>query len=194
MTGPLHLVLVLGFVALFGYFMSAGARTFGHDETDVNAAFLAQFSFLFTGAIGTPLLSFRQQVHPSNGIAAGILMACSLLLYEWARRTVRERGLQIAWSGRVPDAVCEEGPYARVRHPVYASYLLAFLAVPVAFPRLATLAVFLVNLALYIHAARSDERSLAESPLGGEYAAYRKRTGMFVPRLRRPAPRLDPGE
>jgi protein-S-isoprenylcysteine O-methyltransferase Ste14 len=194
MTGPFHLVLVLGFVALFGYFMSAGARTFGHDETDVNAAFWAQFSFLFTGAIGTPLLSFRQPVHLWNGVAAVLLLAASLALYEWARRTVRARGFQIAWSGRVPDAVCEEGPYARVRHPVYASYLLAFLAVPVAFPRLATVAVFAVNLALYLHAARSDERSLAQSPLADEYAAYRQRTGMFVPRLRRSIPRPNPSE
>ena len=72
-----------------------------------------------------------------------------------------------------------------MRHPVYASYLLAFLAMPVAFPRLAMLAIFLFNAALFIHGARSDERSLAQSPLKDEYAAYRRRAGMFFPRLRR---------
>ena len=185
MTSPLQLILIVGFIALFSYFLGAGARTFGHDETDVNGAFWAQFSFIFTGAVGAMLLGYRQEVHRWNAAAAAVLLACSLLLYEWARRTVRERGFQIAWSGRVPDSVCEAGPYARVRHPVYASYLLAFLAMPVAFPRLAMLAIFLFNAALFIHGARSDERSLAQSPLKEEYAAYRRRAGMFFPRLRR---------
>ena len=78
--------------------------------------------------------------------------------------------------------MCASGPYAFVRHPVYLSYMLAFLAMPVAFPMIATATIFLFNVALYVHAARDDERSLAASELGEAYADYRQRTGMFVPR------------
>jgi hypothetical protein len=37
-------------------------------------------------------------------------------------------------------------------------------------------------------AARSDERVIAGSALAADYAAYRGRTGMLLPRLSPPAP------
>lgn len=43
--------------------------------------------------------------------------------------------------------------------------MLAFLAMPIAFPRLATLAAFLINVELYVHVAQDDEWSLAASQL-----------------------------
>lgn len=185
MTSLSQLVLVFGFILVFGYFTAAGASTFERDDSDVKGATLGQFSLLFTGAIATALLSYRHVLHPPNGIAAGILLLSSVALYEWARRTIRERRFHIGWSGEVPEVVCESGPYAFVRHPVYLSYMLAFLAVPIAFPMLATLAIFMLNVALYVHAARDDERSMDASELTHAYAAYRGRTGMFLPRLRR---------
>jgi len=180
-----QMILILGFILVFGYFPTAGARTFERDESDVKGATLAQFSFLVTGAIGTALLSYRQVLYPVNGVAAAVILLGSISLYEWARRTIRGRRFHIGWSGDVPDAVCGAGPYAFVRHPVYLSYMLAFLAVPIAFPRLSTLAVFLFNVALFAHAACDDERSLAASELKSAYAAYKERTGMFIPRVRR---------
>ncbi len=182
-----ELLLLLGFVLVFMHFMSMGAITFARDAGDDLAAGLAQFSFLVTGAIGTMALGIRGHVALWNGIAALVLLACSLLLYEWARRTVRDRGFHIAWSGDVPAELCTVGPYAHIRHPAYLSYLLAFLALLLALPGFAALAIVLFNAALYGHAAVTDERSLLASPLGSEYARYRRTTGMFVPKLD-PAP------
>jgi protein-S-isoprenylcysteine O-methyltransferase Ste14 len=182
-TGRSQLLMILGFILAFGYFAQAGAMTFERDDSDVKGATLGQFSLLVTGAIATALLSYRQVLHPANGIAAVIALLGSVSLYEWARRTIRERRFHIGWSGDVPDEVCAKGPYALVRHPVYLSYMLAFLAVPVAFPRLATLAIFVFNVALYVHAARDDERSMERSALRQVYAAYKRRTGMFLPRV-----------
>ena len=143
----------------------------------------AQFSLLVTGAIGASLLGFDQHVSPARGGVAALVLLTALCWYEWSRRTIRACHFHIAWSGDVPDSVCDKGPYAFVRHPVYTSYVLAFLAVPIAFPRWETVAIFLFNSALYLHAALDDERSLTRSPLQDAYAAYRKRTGMFLPRL-----------
>ena len=182
MTSAFQLALTIGFVLVFSYFLVGGANTFERDDSDVKGAGLGQFSLLVTGAIGAALLSFRQPLHLWNGIAATALLLGSLALYEWARRTIRDRCFHIAFSGELPDAVCASGPYAFVRHPVYLSYMLAFLAMPVAFPMIATATIFLFNVALYVHAARDDERSLAASELGEAYADYRQRTGMFVPR------------
>jgi protein-S-isoprenylcysteine O-methyltransferase Ste14 len=38
------------------------------------------------------------------------------------------QGLFIAWNYHVPDQVIDTGPYAHIRHPIYLSYLFAFLA------------------------------------------------------------------
>jgi protein-S-isoprenylcysteine O-methyltransferase Ste14 len=177
------MLLVLGFILVFGYFTAAGATTFERDESDVKGAMWGQFSLLVTGAIGTAGLSYRQPLATANGAAAAVVLLCSVVLYEWARRTIRERRFHIAWSGDVPGELCDCGPYARVRHPVYLSYMLAFLAVPIAFPMLATAAILLFNVALYVHAARDDERSIDESDLKPAYAAYKACTGMFFPRV-----------
>lgn len=171
----------------FYYFLLAGARTFEYGPQDDLASGLAQFSFLVTGTLATIFLGWRAEVSMANAVAGGGLMLAALALYEWARHTIAGRRFHIAWSGEVPDAVCEAGPYRFVRHPFYASYLLAFAGLVAALPSLWTLAIFGFNAALFGHAARDDERSMAQSDLAAEYARYRARTGMFLPRLRRPA-------
>jgi protein-S-isoprenylcysteine O-methyltransferase Ste14 len=70
-----------------------------------------------------------------------------------------------------------------VRHPIYAGYILAFLAALVAIPSIVTLACFLFNVALFAHAARSDERTLEQSVLAAQYGRYRRDTGMLIPRF-----------
>ncbi len=183
---PTAFLLPLGLC--FYYFLLAGARTFRYGPESDLAAGIAQASF-FSGLFGTVMLGFRASVPTANAIAAGALMLGALLLYEWARRTIRTRGFHVAWSGDVPESVCREGPYRLVRHPVYSAYILAFAAMVVALPMLATFAIFLANLALFAHAARDDERSLAESALAADYARYRAGAGMFLPRFGKGADR-----
>jgi protein-S-isoprenylcysteine O-methyltransferase Ste14 len=38
---------------------------------------------------------------------------------------------------------------------------------------------------LFVHAALSDERALTSGAFAAEYAQYKKRTGMFLPRIAR---------
>jgi protein-S-isoprenylcysteine O-methyltransferase Ste14 len=177
---PLVFVFPLGLC--FYYFILAGARTFEVSPDDDLGSGIAQFSFLFTGTLGTLFLGYRAHVPAGNAVAAGTLMVAALVLYEWARHTIADRRFHIAWSGDVPEAVCDAGPYGFVRHPVYASYILAFAAMLVALPSLWSLAIFLFNAGLFIHAARDDERSLAASDLSDDYSRYAIRTGMFIPR------------
>jgi protein-S-isoprenylcysteine O-methyltransferase Ste14 len=178
---PTAFVIPLGLC--FYYFLLAGSRTFVVEPEDDLSSGIAQFSFFGTGMLATILLGYRAEVSLWNAIGGAALMACSLLLYEWARRTIFDRRFHIGWSGEVPDAVCEDGPYACVRHPIYASYMLAFAAQLAALPSPWTLLIFVLNLALFAHAARDDERSLAASDLAAEYSRYKRRTGMFLPRL-----------
>jgi len=105
------------------------------------------------------------------------------MLYEWTRRTVVDRHFYVALSGEVPGAVCDAGPYRYVRHPFYLSYMVAFVAVAVAFPSFIVSGVCLLNIGLFVHMAIDDERVLAASPLGADYKRYKMRVGMFLPRF-----------
>jgi protein-S-isoprenylcysteine O-methyltransferase Ste14 len=174
-------VVMLG--CSFAYFLVAGQRTFTSSGTDDAGAFWAQISFGFTGAGATIFLGLFVPIRLYNALASIALLICSLTLYEWARHVIWGRSFYIAWSGSVPDALCDQGPYAHIRHPIYASYILAFLAVLVAMPTLITLAVFVFNAGLFTHAAFSDERSLASGTFAADYALYKQRTGIFLPRI-----------
>lgn len=178
----LGLVLVLG--CSFAHFLLAGSRTFRSSGDDDTAALWAEISFIWTGAAATIILGLYVPIRLYNGIASLAVLVCSLALYEWARHVVWSRNFYVGWSGDVPSAVCEDGPYAYIRHPIYVSYVLAFLAVLIAMPTIVTVVVFAFNVVLFTHAALSDERSLKSSPLAAEYARYRERTGMFIPRMR----------
>ncbi len=175
------LLLVLG--CTFVYFLGAGARTFTRSGEDDAGATWAQISFMWTGALATLFLGLYVPIRLYNGIGAAAVLLCSLALYEWARRAVWGRSFHVAWSGNAPDSLCDEGPYAYVRHPIYAAYMLAFLAVFIAMPTIPTAIVLAFNVGLFTHAALSDERSLESSSLADEYAQYKKRTGMFFPRV-----------
>jgi protein-S-isoprenylcysteine O-methyltransferase Ste14 len=183
--GPLKVLLLLAFVVVFTHFVLAGGRTFERSPGDDVAAGVAQVSFQISGALATFFFGLRPAMPIANAVAAVSMLVGALLLYEWARRTIIERGFFLAWTGEVPDRLTEDGPYFYVRHPLYTSYILAFLAALVAVPRLPILLIFLLNLALFTYAAFSDERSLARSALAEDYARYRRRAGMFLPRLRR---------
>ncbi len=179
----LILLVVLG--CTFVYFLGAGGRTFTRSGADDSGAAFAQLSFMWSGAATTIILGLYVPIRIYNCIGSRAGLLGSLTLYEWARHTIRGRNFYVAWSGNTADALCDQGPYAYIRHPIYASYILAFLAVLVAMPTLITLAVLVFNAGLFVHAALSDERGLTSGAFAAEYAQYKKRTGMFLPRIAR---------
>jgi protein-S-isoprenylcysteine O-methyltransferase Ste14 len=86
-----------------------------------------------------------------------------------------------------PREIVVRGPYARIRHPFYASFLLVLLAALLALPHVITLATLAWGgIALTLTAMREERRLLA-SPLSDEYRRLVVRTGRFCPRLRGPS-------
>jgi protein-S-isoprenylcysteine O-methyltransferase Ste14 len=150
---------------------------------DEPAGPIVQGSFVFGGVVPTWFLGLHHPIHHMNGILSAMTLVLSLALYEWARHTIWGLRFGLGWGEHVPEAVCERGPYRFLRHPIYLSYMLAFAAVLIALPHWLTALMFAGNVALFTHAAISDERTLARSALAAEYAGYRRRAGMFWPRL-----------
>lgn len=75
------------------------------------------------------------------------------------------------------------GPYARLRHPIYALSILLMLCSTIVVATALMLAVAAVHVALMILKARNEERFLL-SAHGEAYRRYMQRTGRFFPRLR----------
>ncbi len=72
------------------------------------------------------------------------------------------------------------GPYARIRHPQYAGFVLIMLGFLLQWPTLLTVPMFPVLVAMYIRLARAEEREvLAE--FGDVYARYVADTPAFFP-------------
>ncbi|ABS27105.1 isoprenylcysteine carboxylmethyltransferase family protein [Anaeromyxobacter sp. Fw109-5] len=126
-------------------------------------------------------------VPPARLAGALALLGASLGLFFWAARVNRERPLLLAFAAHVPEHLQTRGPYALVRHPFYASYLLAFAGGLVAAGNPWLLAPIALGALTYWRAATREERGFAASALAQAHQEYAARVGMFVPRL--PLPR-----
>ena len=181
--GALILLLFLG--GAFIHFLRAGALVlYSRDMSDERGAVIAEIIFLI-GGTGTVwwLGLFYVPIHLVNGIVAAGLLTASIALYEWARHTIRGRRFGVALGDHVPEELCESGPYRLIRHPLYLAYLVAYLAAFVAIPHWITLGTLAAAVTLFTYAARSDESTIATSPLASAYADYRKRASMFWPKV-----------
>ena len=73
------------------------------------------------------------------------------------------------------------GPYAFVRHPIYAGIILALLGAAIA-ESIFWLVPFFLAGAYFIYSARSEEKIMAQE-FPDAYPAYQRRTKMLVPFL-----------
>ncbi len=81
---------------------------------------------------------------------------------------------------RQDDQMVTEGPYAFIRHPMYAAALSISLGLSLALQSLGFLCVFVVYLALMFGLIPLEEREL-ERAYGAPYTLYQQRTRMLVP-------------
>ena len=73
------------------------------------------------------------------------------------------------------------GLYRWIRHPQYLALAIIGVGLAILWPRFLTVVLWAVMIGLYYFLARDEEkRMLAE--FGDQYAAYRSRTGMFLPK------------
>ena len=79
-------------------------------------------------------------------------------------------------------ALITDGPFRRIRHPIYAFSILLMICTAVVLPTPPMIAIAVVHVTLMHVKARNEEAHLA-SVHGAAYAQYAARTGRFVPRL-----------
>ena len=74
------------------------------------------------------------------------------------------------------------GPYARIRHPQYAGFVLIMFGFLLQWPTLVTLVLFPILVYMYIRLARREEYD-AQAEFGEAYQRYRESTPRFFPRI-----------
>ena len=84
---------------------------------------------------------------------------------------------------RPGSELVQRGIYARVRHPLYTSVMLASLGWALIWQSAAALAAAIVLIPFFHAKARREERWLCEMFPG--YADYKKQVPRFIPRLQR---------
>ncbi|MBI3047801.1 MAG: isoprenylcysteine carboxylmethyltransferase family protein [Acidobacteria bacterium] len=74
------------------------------------------------------------------------------------------------------------GPYARIRHPQYAAFIVIMVGFLLQWPTILTLAMFPVLVTMYVRLAHREEREVA-ARFGAAWDAYAAVTPRWVPRL-----------
>jgi protein-S-isoprenylcysteine O-methyltransferase Ste14 len=88
---------------------------------------------------------------------------------------------KVLYAAQRTHTLATTGPYARIRHPQYAAFVLIMSGFLVQWPTLLTLAMFPVLTYMYMRLARREEREVA-AEFGAEYERYAGRTPAFLPR------------
>jgi protein-S-isoprenylcysteine O-methyltransferase Ste14 len=169
-------------VLVFVWQVVGAAHTFRPMPGQRGGSILSQLiSLAFIG-----LFYRRDEIELNTSLAVvGICgLIASLVLFEWARQTVRGRLFSYIFSSDTPGFICSEGPFAYIRNPFYASYLLAMLSTAVMWPTVWRFGLVLAMVVYFAGAAMYEERKFARSAVATEYAAYKRGTGRFVPKLR----------
>ncbi len=123
-------------------------------------------------------------MHPIPVVAGALGLLGSLALYEWARSSIRGQRFVYALSGETPTEVWTVGPFAYIRHPFYASYILSFVSTAVMFPNPLSALVAIGAVVVFRAIAVREEALFAAGPLATEYARYARRTGRLFPKFR----------
>lgn len=74
------------------------------------------------------------------------------------------------------------GPYAHVRHPQYAAFVLVMFGFLLQWPTLPTLVMFPILVTVYTHLARKEEQDTL-AIFGDAYRDYQRRTPAFFPNV-----------
>jgi protein-S-isoprenylcysteine O-methyltransferase Ste14 len=130
-----------------------------------------------------PVVALPEVARVVADVLAALAAAGSLALLCATLATHERRLAAFHQEDDSPAHVVTHGPYARVRHPFYAGFLLALVgAVALAPGVLSALSLVGGVVAFHVTATREERRFMA-SAFAREYGAYMAGTRRFLPRL-----------
>ena len=108
------------------------------------------------------------------------LYVLGTILFFWSMRS--GTNLKFA-SSNLGDQLVTSGPYRFIRHPLYLSYTLIWIASCVLFNSLLLWITLIALVTFYIVSAKREEAAIMNSEHSIKYKAYKNSVGMFLPRV-----------
>lgn len=181
------LLSLLAAVAV-NFAMSASPRGFAERRSPVATATMAAVGALVYATIrfrwgGPPDLRTAVSLPLLAARTAGLLLLVAGTAFNiWGRLHLKRN-----WADHVriydDQALITGGPYRFVRHPLYASLIWMIYGASIAYlSPLAALENALIFYPMMLYRARLEDGALTQK-FGEPYAAYRRSTGRFLPRL-----------
>ena len=186
-------LLLLG-AARYHYFVSASAQPTDRSSPPVNWACHVPAYFVSTAwaiyvawLVVAPLSAVKWDRWPTShwlgdllGWIAVPLLGAGLCLFWYSHYTIGRY-----WSIRVElkteHRLVTEGPYRYIRHPLYTALFLGYIGTVLALQSWTLVAWFPAFVVSYLLFAKEEEKVM-ESGFGEAYRAYRRQTGMFLPK------------
>ena len=108
-----------------------------------------------------------------------MFLVIGIVLHGWSRWV--RHGMASSWTMRDSHRLVTHGPYSRIRHPSYSSYMWSFVGLLLLVPSILTVPL-VIGIPGYYIIAKVEEEHLVRH-FGEEYKVYKKRTGMFLPKI-----------
>lgn len=89
---------------------------------------------------------------------------------------------RVLYEAQKTHTLATTGPYAYIRHPQYAGFILIMFGFLLQWPTLVTVIMFPVLVTIYVKLARREEREVL-GEFGDDYRRYSHRTPAFIPRI-----------
>ena len=169
--GGFSAFIVALFVEMYGFpltiYLLSGWLVRKYPGTDLLGHDSGHLWYTLLGVKGDP---HTNPVH----LASNLLIAGGFILLASAWR--------VLFNAQKTGTLAMTGPYAYIRHPQYAAFMLIMIGFLLQWPTLPTLVMFPILVTVYVRLAHREEREVRES-FGAQWEAYAARTPGFIPHL-----------
>jgi protein-S-isoprenylcysteine O-methyltransferase Ste14 len=178
-------VLVAGAIILdFAAYHRRDAAVVSSDRSLVETGSMTAFFVVYYLVIRFHLLEpdVPAAARGSMVVAGLLLIVAGVAVNIWGRLLLKSR-----WANQIKiyadHTLVTAGPYAVVRHPLYASLIWIFIGGALVYANPLSLALTLGVFVPMMYVRAKQEDAVLLQNFTDEYPPYRARTGMFFPRL-----------
>lgn len=160
-------------------------RKFEKAEAVISFAVLGYFASIILYMLNQPWFAWSQiPNYPEFARWIGVLLALVSTPFLWWIHKTLDRQYSACLQIKESHVLITDGPYARVRHPMYTILNMFSFGTALLTANFLTIGFTILLIIPFPFVARKEEQMLLET-FGNDYSEYMKRTGRFIPRLRK---------
>jgi protein-S-isoprenylcysteine O-methyltransferase Ste14 len=129
------------------------------------------------------ILEKRTSFYMSLWYIGNSILILSLILFWWSLFLSWNDRLNFAFVPSTNNRLLEKGTYKYIRHPIYTSYLLAWLGGSIVSHKPILMISFFAMGYCYLKASEFEEEEFLNSSFNQQYVEYKKTSGRFFPKL-----------